>query len=197
MSSPRICALATRCCSAATGCGRWCATRRCSNILNEVQDPAEACDLLIQRANENGGEDNITAVLVRCVLRAEGSHEPGLGNRAGWTLPAARTPWRRRHGQRLQGRRPARARADYWALKVLLDDRTMPAEERAWALKRFEDEIALLATLHHPRIPAYIASFVDRGCRCFVMEIVPGETLEERLERAHGAAARARRAATG
>jgi protein phosphatase len=37
------------------------------SILNEVPDPAEACDLLIQRANENGGEDNITAVLVRCV----------------------------------------------------------------------------------------------------------------------------------
>lgn len=37
------------------------------NILNEVEDPAQAVDLLIQRANENGGEDNITAVLVRCV----------------------------------------------------------------------------------------------------------------------------------
>ncbi len=74
---------------------------------------------------------------------------------------------------------------NYWALKVLLDDRTMPADERAWALKRFEDEIALLATLHHPRIPAYIASFVDHGCRCFIMELVPGETLEERLERTH------------
>ena len=37
------------------------------NILNEVQDPGEACDLLIQRANENGGEDNISAVLLRCL----------------------------------------------------------------------------------------------------------------------------------
>jgi protein phosphatase len=36
-----------------------------TNILNEVDDPAETVDLLIQRANENGGEDNITAVLVR------------------------------------------------------------------------------------------------------------------------------------
>ena len=36
-------------------------------ILNEVEDPQAACDLLIERANENGGEDNITAVLVRCV----------------------------------------------------------------------------------------------------------------------------------
>ena len=35
------------------------------SILNEVSDPAEACDLLIERANENGGEDNITGVLVR------------------------------------------------------------------------------------------------------------------------------------
>ncbi len=37
------------------------------SIINEVQDPVEACDLLIQRANENGGEDNITVVLLRCV----------------------------------------------------------------------------------------------------------------------------------
>ena len=37
------------------------------SILSEVEDPQAACDLLIDRANENGGEDNITAVLVRCV----------------------------------------------------------------------------------------------------------------------------------
>lgn len=37
------------------------------SILTEVSDPIEACDLLVQRANDNGGEDNITAVLVRCV----------------------------------------------------------------------------------------------------------------------------------
>ncbi|HLJ80594.1 MAG TPA: PP2C family serine/threonine-protein phosphatase [Ktedonobacterales bacterium] len=37
------------------------------SILGEVSDPAEATDILIERANENGGEDNITAVLVRYV----------------------------------------------------------------------------------------------------------------------------------
>ena len=37
------------------------------SILTDVTDPAEACELLIERANENGGEDNITAVLMRCV----------------------------------------------------------------------------------------------------------------------------------
>lgn len=36
-----------------------------TNILTEVEDPTATVDLLIQRANENGGEDNITAVLVR------------------------------------------------------------------------------------------------------------------------------------
>ena len=39
------------------------------SILSEVTDPAEATEILIERANENGGEDNITAVLVRCVER--------------------------------------------------------------------------------------------------------------------------------
>jgi serine/threonine protein phosphatase PrpC len=38
-------------------------------ILTEMTDPAEACELLVRKANENGGEDNITAVLVRCVER--------------------------------------------------------------------------------------------------------------------------------
>ncbi|HEU5439285.1 MAG TPA: PP2C family serine/threonine-protein phosphatase [Ktedonobacterales bacterium] len=37
-----------------------------ASILTEVTDPAAACDLLIERANENGGEDNITAVVLRC-----------------------------------------------------------------------------------------------------------------------------------
>jgi PPM family protein phosphatase len=36
------------------------------NILREIPDPAAACARLIERANENGGEDNISAVVVRC-----------------------------------------------------------------------------------------------------------------------------------
>ena len=36
-------------------------------IINESDDIEQACATLIKVANENGGEDNITAVLVRCV----------------------------------------------------------------------------------------------------------------------------------
>lgn len=36
-------------------------------VLSEIEDPAAACDALIHDANENGGVDNISAVLVRCV----------------------------------------------------------------------------------------------------------------------------------
>ncbi|HEU5342931.1 MAG TPA: PP2C family serine/threonine-protein phosphatase [Ktedonobacterales bacterium] len=36
-------------------------------ILAESEDVEKACETLINVANENGGEDNITAVLVRCV----------------------------------------------------------------------------------------------------------------------------------
>lgn len=36
-------------------------------IITEQQDVEQACERLIKVANENGGEDNITAVLVRCV----------------------------------------------------------------------------------------------------------------------------------
>jgi protein phosphatase len=35
-------------------------------VLEETPDLDKACEQLIERANENGGEDNITAILVRC-----------------------------------------------------------------------------------------------------------------------------------
>ena len=38
-----------------------------SKIITENEDVEQACETLIKVANENGGEDNITAVLVRCV----------------------------------------------------------------------------------------------------------------------------------
>jgi serine/threonine protein phosphatase PrpC len=36
------------------------------HVLTETRELEQACELLIERANDNGGEDNITAVLVRC-----------------------------------------------------------------------------------------------------------------------------------
>ncbi|HZC04250.1 MAG TPA: protein phosphatase 2C domain-containing protein [Ktedonobacterales bacterium] len=36
-------------------------------IISETDDVEQACESLIKVANENGGEDNITGVLVRCV----------------------------------------------------------------------------------------------------------------------------------
>jgi Flp pilus assembly protein TadD len=73
-----------------------------------------------------------------------------------------------------------------WALKQLLDDQTLGPEDLAWATRRFEEEIALLARLAHPRIPAFVERFVEGGRRYFVMEFIPGTTLEERLARANG-----------
>lgn len=73
-----------------------------------------------------------------------------------------------------------------WALKELLIDPTAPAEEATWAAKRFEDEIALMRRLAHPRLPAFVEDFTEGGRRSFVMEFIPGATLEERLARARG-----------
>lgn len=77
-------------------------------------------------------------------------------------------------------------RGSVFALKELLDDSTASPDDVAWAKKRFDDEIALMRRLTHPRIPSFVESFYEDGRRYFVMEYIPGDTLEQRLERTHG-----------
>lgn len=80
----------------------------------------------------------------------------------------------------------AARRGRVFALKELLDDSTASPEDVAWAKKRFDDEIALMSRLSHPRIPSFVESFYEGGRRYFVMEYIPGDNLEQRLERTHG-----------
>jgi serine/threonine protein kinase/cytochrome c-type biogenesis protein CcmH/NrfG len=68
------------------------------------------------------------------------------------------------------------------AVKELLINPSMPEEERKQAIERFNKEIDLLFGLKHPRIPSLILSFQERGNYYFVMEFVPGKSLEKILE---------------
>jgi tetratricopeptide (TPR) repeat protein len=68
------------------------------------------------------------------------------------------------------------------AVKELLISPNTPAEERKSAIERFDKEIDLLFNLKHPRIPSLILSFQERGNYYFVMEFVPGRSLEKILE---------------
>lgn len=71
------------------------------------------------------------------------------------------------------------------AVKELLLDPQTSDEERKAAIERFNKEIDLLYALKHERIPSLILSFQERGNYYFVMEFVPGRTLEQILEAAH------------
>ncbi|MDQ2714582.1 MAG: tetratricopeptide repeat protein [Chloroflexota bacterium] len=68
------------------------------------------------------------------------------------------------------------------AVKELLISPNTPEDERKAAIERFNKEIDLLFTLKHPRIPSMILSFQERGNSYFVMEFVPGRSLDKMLE---------------
>jgi serine/threonine protein kinase/cytochrome c-type biogenesis protein CcmH/NrfG len=68
------------------------------------------------------------------------------------------------------------------AVKELIISPNTPADERKSAIERFDKEIDLLFNLKHPRIPSLVLSFQERGNYYFVMEFVPGRTLEKILE---------------
>ena len=68
------------------------------------------------------------------------------------------------------------------AVKELIINPNMPPDERKSAIERFDKEIDMLFNLKHPLIPSLILSFQERGNYYFVMEFVPGRTLEKILE---------------
>src|SRR6266704_2989842 len=68
------------------------------------------------------------------------------------------------------------------AVKELLIPPNTSAEERKTAIERFDKEIDLLFNLKHPRIPSMILNFQERGNYYFVMEFVPGRSLDKMLE---------------
>src|SRR5579859_4807825 len=70
----------------------------------------------------------------------------------------------------------------YRAVKELLINPNTSAEERRSAIERFDKEIDLLFNLKHPRIPSMILNFQERGNYYFVMEFVPGRSLDKMLE---------------
>ena len=74
----------------------------------------------------------------------------------------------------------------YLALKELLDDATLPPDERAAAVKRFDDEIALLRRLRHPRIPSFEGHFLERGQHYFLVALISGVTREDLLAQTRG-----------
>ncbi|GLV58400.1 hypothetical protein KDH_52330 [Dictyobacter sp. S3.2.2.5] len=74
----------------------------------------------------------------------------------------------------------------YYAVKELLISPNTSEEDRKAAIDRFNKEIALLRGLKHPRIAALMLPFQERGNYYFVMEFVPGRSLEKILENARG-----------
>jgi serine/threonine protein kinase/ABC-type branched-subunit amino acid transport system substrate-binding protein len=67
-------------------------------------------------------------------------------------------------------------------IKELLSDSPDPAQ-RQKDVRDFEHEVATLATLDHPLVPAVTDSFQEGSRYFMVQEYVPGENLEKHMER--------------
>jgi serine/threonine protein kinase/Flp pilus assembly protein TadD len=76
-----------------------------------------------------------------------------------------------------------------WAIKELLMDAFPDPQDLRDAIERFEKESTLMGQLTivpHPRLPRVIDRFSENGRYYFVMEFVPGKSLEVILEEAKG-----------
>lgn len=74
----------------------------------------------------------------------------------------------------------------YRAVKELLLNPTLSEDERKSAIERFNKEVDLLFHLKHPRIPMLLFKFQERGNYYYVMEFVPGKSLDKILEENKG-----------
>jgi len=73
-----------------------------------------------------------------------------------------------------------------YALKEMSDQAIADPAERQAALEAFQQEAAMLAALNHANLPQVTDYFTEGGNQYLVMEYVQGQTLEKKLELAHG-----------
>ncbi len=66
------------------------------------------------------------------------------------------------------------------------DERTREKEERRQLLEAFRREAQILTDLRHRNLPRVTDFFTEGGRPYLVMELVPGESLEKKLDRMHG-----------
>ncbi|HEY7974418.1 MAG TPA: serine/threonine-protein kinase, partial [Ktedonobacterales bacterium] len=73
-----------------------------------------------------------------------------------------------------------------WAMKEALADTTASAEDIEWAREHFDQEVALMKRLKgvaaQAGIPTYHDDFSEQGRRYLVMDYIPGDTLEARID---------------
>ena len=68
------------------------------------------------------------------------------------------------------------------------EDRIREREERRQLLEAFRREAQILSDLRHPNLPSVTDFFTEGGRPYLIMELIPGESLEKRIERLHGQA---------
>lgn len=80
------------------------------------------------------------------------------------------------------------ATGERWAMKEALADPTATPEDQAWAREHFDQEVALMKQLRpvaaQAGIPTHHEDFSEQGRRYLVMEYIPGDTLEARIDAA-------------
>lgn len=68
-----------------------------------------------------------------------------------------------------------------WAVKEMSDSALVEPEEKAYAVRAFQQESSLLQQLDHPTLPKVIDSFTENNKYYLVMEFIQGQTLESVL----------------
>src|SRR5947209_9676062 len=66
------------------------------------------------------------------------------------------------------------------------EERMREREERLQLLEAFRREAQILSDLRHPNLPSVTDFFTEGGRPYLVMELIPGESLEKRIDRLHG-----------
>ena len=70
----------------------------------------------------------------------------------------------------------------FWAVKEMSDAAIIDKNEKADAVKAFQNEATLLASLSHPNLAKVVDYFEESGRHYLVMDYVDGRTLAEKLD---------------
>lgn len=161
-----------------------------SKVLNSDSSPQVKCSQLVEFAQQNGSDDNISCALAQ-IIHLPGESREDLNNKlTRLPFPPAMEPGMKLDGYKIEERLFASSRSQLYLVtdlennnKIVMKTPSLNFQDDVNYIDRFIQEEWIGKRINSPHVVRIIEQNRPRTCLYYLMEFVPGISLEKWMEK--------------